>query len=108
MRSVTYTIDNANEFWVMDLENACADAQLKYNGCQTNTVISNSNTCFYLSYYNAFQLHGDAKFYGFLYFDSSALASAHDYCSTTYKGQFSLTLAQFKSGFQFPFGTIRP
>lgn len=106
MRSVGFTFTQLNEYWEDDLSNVCSDAQTKFNSCKTNSVISSQNTCFYLSYYNAFQLHGDTKFYGFLYFDSSALAKAYSYCSSKYTSSFSLTSAQFTTGFQFPFGTI--
>jgi hypothetical protein len=54
MRSVTFTFDALNNFWENDLDNTCHDAMTAYKQCASNTVITNANQCFRLTYFNTF------------------------------------------------------
>jgi hypothetical protein len=52
LRRVTYTFAEMNEFYKLDLSNVCSDAQVEFNSCQSNSVITNPNVCFPLFLFN--------------------------------------------------------
>jgi len=68
-RGVTFTFAEINEFWDFSAQQSCSDAQSTLSSCQSNTVITDLNTCLRLSYFNTFQLASDTFIYGWLSYD---------------------------------------
>jgi len=79
----------------------CVDAQTSYTQCLSNTVITDIDICFRLTFYNTFQLATDTVIYAWLYFDSASEQFIYSKCSEL--SNFNLTQDQFTAGQQFPF-----
>jgi len=104
MRKVKYDFDSMNDFWQHDLDDMCANTHKAYNGCQTNTVITNNDQCLRLSLYNYFQMTKTQWAYGWMSYDKNASSKFHAYCSKKVSG-WKLSYSGFQEGLKFNFGT---
>ena len=89
----------------MESNLTCTDALIQYRTCESNSVITNQETCFRMNYWNTFQLDKNQYAYAFLYFDSSARSTLFNQC-VAQVSNFNLSETQFSQGFQFNFGRI--
>jgi len=105
MRSVSYTFDAMNSFWENDLDNTCTDAMNAYAQCASNTIITNANQCFRLTYFNTFQMEQTTYAYAWMYFDSLAAQKVFGYCSQKVSN-WNISYTSFQASLQFAFGTI--
>jgi len=93
-----------NGFWKNDLDETCYDAVAAYKQCTTNTVITNNDQCYRMSYFNKFQLAQNNYAYGWLYFDQTARDKLYNYCSKSLSS-WKISSSKWNAGFQFAFGT---
>jgi hypothetical protein len=104
-RGVTFTFAEINEFWDFSAQTSCSDAQSTLASCQSNTVITDLNTCLRLSYYNTFQLASDTFIYGWLSYDLVAQNALFGRCQVESNG-FSVSASEYSAAFTFAFPNI--